>query len=601
MNITNLTINQLHQNYLNDDFTPEQLVKYILEQASKRLNDNCWIHLMSLEEIQPYIDALKNKIPDNLPLYGIPFAIKDNIDLIGIPTTAACDAYTYTATKTAHVVERLINAGAIPIGKTNLDQFATGLVGTRSPYGETHNAFNSDYISGGSSSGSAVVVSQGLVTFSLGTDTAGSGRVPAAFNNILGMKPTRGLISCSGVVPACKSLDCVALFATTTVDLEKIFTVCDDFDPNDPYTRKNTKINSRPTLPTVNEQFTFAVPKQAQLKYFGNKEYEKLFSNTIAQLETLGGKKIEIDYNLFNEAALLLYQGPWVSERYIACQPLIDEQPDTLLDVTRGIIEQGRDKTAVDVYQSQYKINACKLKTDEIMSRCDFLLTPTTGTHYRIDEINNNPVELNSNLGYYTNYMNLLDYASIAVPAGLTTTGLPFGVTFVSYALKDKQLLAYAQMLQQDNNLNLGATQWETPSVEQNIINDSEYTNIVVCGAHMENLPLNHQLTDRGASLIKACSSATNYKLVALPGGPPYRPGMLRVEKGGKAIEVEVWSLPIDQLGEFLKNIPHPLGLGMVELDNGKWETGFICESYIEEQATDISHFGGWRQYLESL
>ena len=599
MNITNLTIRQLHQHYTEGDFTPEQLVKYQLQEAQLHLSDNSWIHLMSIEEVQPYIDALKDHYVDDLPLYGIPFAIKDNIDLVGIATTAACEAFKYIADSSAHVVERLIAAGAIPIGKTNLDQFATGLVGTRSPYGVTHNAFNPEYISGGSSAGSAVVVSQGLVTFSLGTDTAGSGRIPAAFNNIIGMKPTRGLLSCSGVVPACKSLDCVSLFATTTEDLQQIFSVCSDFDITDAYARVNKSENANVVLPQTRKEFTFAVPKDSQLQFFGNKDYEKLFTRAVAQLESLGGKKKEIDYDPFNDAALLLYQGPWVSERYIACQPLIDEHPEALLEVTRGIISQGRDKTAVDAFQSQYKLSACKHVTDAVLSSCDFLLTPTAGTIYRIDEVNNNPVELNSNLGYYTNYMNLLDYASIAVPADFTDDGLPFGVTLVSNAFCDQHLLAYAQLLQQTKNLTLGSTGWETPVIEPDLSARSEFSHIVVCGAHMSGLSLNHQLTERGAILIKACKSAAHYKLIALPGGPPQRPGMIKVEMDGKAIDVEVWSLPTKQLGSFLQGIPHPLGLGKVELEDGEWETGFICESYIERQSTDISEFGGWRKYCE--
>ena len=598
MNIINLTIKQLHQHYLADDFTAAQLIEHLLDQAQQKQSDNSWIHLLSIDEIKPYLDALKDKSVADCPLYGIPFAIKDNIDLAGIPTTAACEAYRYQPESSAHVVHRLISAGAIPVGKTNLDQFATGLVGVRSPFGATHNAFDPDYISGGSSSGSAVSVAQGLVSFSLGTDTAGSGRVPAAFNNILGMKPTRGLLSCSGVVPACKSLDCVAVFATTTDDLQQLFSVCADFDPTDAYARENIAANSSTQLPAVKTEFTFAVPQPSQLKFFGNQEYQALFSKTVSKLESLGGIKKEIDFTAFNDAALLLYQGPWVSERYIACQPLIDDQPETLLDVTRKIISQGKDKTAIDAFQSQYKLHACKQLTDPVLASCDFLLTPTAGTIYTIDEVNANPVELNSNLGYYTNYMNLLDYASISVPAGFTKNGLPFGVTMVANAFNDQTLLAYAQLLQQSNKFKLGARQWPLPVTTIADITDPAFTDLVVCGAHMQGLALNHQLTERGASLIKACKSASSYKLVALAGGPPLRPGMIRVKKGGFAINVEVWRVPTENIGSFLQGIPHPLGLGQVELDDGSTTCGFICESYVEDQSTDISQYGGWREYL---
>ena len=601
MQITNLTIKQLHQHYNNADFTPSDLIEYLLNQAERKKSDNSWIKLFTIDQIRPYVAALDNKSSNELPLYGIPFAIKDNIDLAGIPTTAACEAFRYEPDESAHVVQRLIEAGAIPLGKTNLDQFATGLVGVRSPFGATHNAFNPDYISGGSSSGSAVTVAQGLVSFALGTDTAGSGRVPAAFNNILGMKPTRGLLSCTGVVPACKSLDCVAIFATTTDDLHQLFNICADFDPADAYARKNITINSSTQLPPIKSKFIFAIPQSDQLKFFGNQDYQTLFSETISKLEALGGIKKEIDFTPFNDAALLLYQGPWVSERYIACQPLIDEQPQALLDVTRSIISQGKEKTAVDAFKSQYKLNACKQLTDPLLNACDFLLTPTAGTIYTIDEVNANPVEFNSNIGYYTNYMNLLDYASIAVPAGFTQDGLPFGVTMVANAYSDQRLLSYAQLLQQDNGYKLGATDWNLPVCNTPQIDNTSYTNIVVCGAHMQGLPLNHQLTERGGVLVKTCKSAQQYKLVALPGKLPLRPGMIRVKQNGAAIDIEVWRLPTNTLGSFLQGIPHPLGLGQVTLDDGSLECGFICESYIEEQSTDISNYGGWRQYLQSI
>jgi len=601
MNIKNLTIRQLHQHYHNSDFTPQQLCHTLLQQARELEDYNTWIYLLNEDELQAYLDRLQGLPIDKLPLYGIPFAVKDNIDLAGIPTTAACEEFSYIAEQSAFVVDQLIAAGAIPLGKTNLDQFATGLVGTRSPYGETRNAFNRDYISGGSSSGSAVSVAQGLVSFSLGTDTAGSGRVPAAFNNILGMKPSRGLLSTHGVVPACRTLDCVAIFASTTEDLQQLFSVCAHFDPEDAYARQNPAINAGSSILTTPASFRFAIPKASQLEFFGNEAYRHAFEDAVHQLETLGGVKQEIDYSPFMDAARLLYEGPWVTERYLACQPLIDEQPEALLDVTYGIISQGKDKLASDLFSAQYKLQACKQVTDHSLNDIDFMLTPTAGTHYTIDEVIHEPVQLNSNLGYYTNYMNLLDYASIAVPAGLTETGMPFGVTLVSYAFTDMQLLSFAQALHHSQDHTLGATDWQLPDLNKTTATDDHYAQIVVCGAHMQDLPLNHQLTDRGATLLEQCQSSANYKLVALPGGPPQRPGMLRVNENGNAIDVEVWKIPVDQLGSFLKDIPQPLGLGKVELYDGRWEIGFICESYIENDAKDISTLGGWRAYLQSL
>jgi allophanate hydrolase len=601
MNIKNLTIRQLHAHYRNGDFSPRQLCHTLLQQAHDLDNYNTWIYLLSEDELQPYLDRLQGSSAEQLPLYGIPFAIKDNIDLAGVPTTAACKEYEYIAEQSAFVVAQLIAAGAIPLGKTNLDQFATGLVGTRSPYGETCNAFNPDYISGGSSSGSAVAVAQGIVSFALGTDTAGSGRVPAAFNNILGMKPSRGLLSNHGVIPACRTLDCVAIFATTTEDLHTLFTVSAQYDQQDAYSRRNPTSNSKSRPLPAPAQFSFAVPMPEQLEFFGNEPYRQLFHNSIEQLKQLGGQMHEIDFTPFMDTARLLYEGPWVTERYLATQPLIDENPQALMDVTRSIIIQGKDKTACDAFSSQYKLQACKQITDRILQPYDFLLTPTAGTIYTIDEVNKNPVQLNSNLGYYTNYMNLLDYASIAVPAGFADNGLPFGVTLVSFAFTDQKLLSFSQRLQQSQQLKLGATDWTLPSTTESTEIDAEHCCIVVCGAHMTGLPLNHQLTERGATLVEQCQSSAHYKLLALPGGPPQRPGMLRVSDGGVAIAVELWRIPVDQLGIFLQGIPQPLGLGKVELYDGRWEIGFICEGYIAQAAQDISHLGGWRAYLETL
>ncbi len=600
MNIKNLTIRQLHAHYRNGDITPQKLCHTLLQQARELADYNTWIYLLSEDELQPYLDRLQASDPEQLPLYGIPFAIKDNIDLAGVPTTAACREYEYIPEQSAFVVERLIEAGAIPLGKTNLDQFATGLVGTRSPYGETHNPFNKDYISGGSSSGSAVAVAQGQVSFALGTDTAGSGRVPAAFTNIIGMKPSRGLLSNTGVVPACRTLDCVAIFATTTEDLQTLFTHSAQFDPQDAYARRNPAPNAQARIAPAPARFSFAVPQAQQLKFFGNEQNRQLFEQALAQLQQLGGQMQEIDFTPFMDAARLLYEGPWVTERYLATQPLIDDNPQAMLDVTRSIIIQGKDKTACDAFSSQYKLQACKQITDDLLAPFDFLLTPTTGTIYTIDEVNNDPVQLNSNLGYYTNYMNLLDYASIAVPAGFSANGLPFGVTLIADAFTDHKLLSFAQSLQQSLQLKLGSTDWTLPAVENATGIDETYTHIVVCGAHMQGLPLNHQLTERSAALVEQCQSAAHYKLVALPGGPPKRPGMLRVSNGGSAIDVEVWRIPIDQLGSFLQGIPQPLGLGKVELYDGRWEIGFICEGAAEQGAQDISHLGGWRAYLES-
>lgn len=598
MKIDNLTISQLHAHYRQQDFTPGELIETLLQRAAEYADYNSWITLLSYAEIQPYLACLQGKSPDELPLYGIPFAVKDNIDLKGIATTAACEAFRYVPDESAYVVQLLLDAGAIPLGKTNLDQFATGLVGVRSPYGATKNAFNSDYISGGSSSGSAVVVAQGIVSFALGTDTAGSGRIPAGFNNILGLKPTRGLLSTRGVVPACKTLDCVSIFATTTNDLQQLLQLTASYDTQDPYSRLNTE--SSQTSVRTDAAFTFAVPNSEQLEFFGNEDYRQQFQQAIAQLEQLGGKKLEIDFSAFLDAAKLLYAGPWVSERYLACESVLAKDPSALLDVTRSIIEPGKDFLATDAYRAQYQLQTYKQKTDALLSQFEFLLTPTAGTIYTIAEVQNDPIKLNSNLGYYTNYMNLLDYASIAVPTGFTSAGLPFGVTLVSTAFSDQRLLGFAHRLQQALKLTLGATAAECPEQTLATQHKGKTMKLVVCGAHLSGLPLNGQLLERDAVLVKQCQSAASYKLYALPGGPPERPGMVRVEKEGSAIEVEVWEMPTEHFGSFLACIPHPLGLGKIELDDGSWETGFICEAYMVTSAKDITELGGWRNYLSS-
>ncbi|MBF0265078.1 MAG: allophanate hydrolase [Gammaproteobacteria bacterium] len=597
ISIAGMNIEKLHQHYRNQDFSVEQLIEHILNQAEQYKANNSWIYLLNKSEIDIYLNNLNNRTIDELPLYGIPFAIKDNIDLAGVPTTAACPEFSYTPEKSAIVVENLIAAGAIPIGKTNLDQFATGLVGTRSPYGETHNSLNPQWVSGGSSSGSAVTVAQGLVSFSLGTDTAGSGRIPAAFNNIIGLKPSRGLLTNQGVVPACQSLDCIAIFSMYSQDLSLLLDISTKYNPEDPFSKNIALSASNPK-----QEFRFAVPKPEQLEFFGNAYFQEQFQEAVKQMEKLGGQKVMIDFAPFMAAAKLLYEGPWVTERYLAAKDIVDNKPEVLLDVIRNIIEPGKDHKATDVYSALYQLLKYKQQTDLILADVDFLMTPTAGTIYDIEQVNSDPIKLNSNLGYYTNYMNLLDYSAIALPFSLNEEKMPFGITIVAQAFEDKQLISYAKQWQGSLKLSLGAMPWQFFDAPINIEASSlqENINLVVCGAHMSGLALNHQLLERDAVFIKSCSTSSNYKLYALPGGPPERPGLIRQTKSANKIAVEVWSMPLKHFGSFLAGIPHPLGLGKVELEDGSFETGFICESYIENDATDISHLGGWRSYLQS-
>jgi allophanate hydrolase len=587
----NLSIEHLLAAYRNGTLTPRTVLDRIREQAQACREENIWIHLLSEAETAPYLEALAQRDPGHLPLYGIPFAIKDNIDLAGIPTTAACAEFAYSPARSAFVVERLIAAGAVPVGKTNLDQFATGLTGTRSPWGAVRNAFDSRYIAGGSSSGSAVAVAKALASFALGTDTAGSGRVPAAFNNLVGIKPTRGLLGTSGVVPACRSLDCVSVFTLDCHDAEVVMAVAGAFDPGDPYARE-----ARPG-PAVRERFRFGRPREAQLEFFGDAAAATLFRQTVERLSELGGEPVAIDLHPFLEAARLLYQGPWIAERYAAVEAFIETHGEAMLPVTRQIIAAGRSFGAVEAFKGLHRLEGLRRAVDEILRTVDFVVTPTAGTIYTLEAVNRDPVTLNTRLGYYTNFMNLLDCAAVAVPAGFRADGLPFGVTLFAPAFHDAALCGYAARLHYASGLNLGATGRPVPPPPDASARD-DLIRLVVCGAHLQGLPLNHQLTARGARLIAATRTASRYRLYALAGAPPRRPGLVRVAAGGAAIEVEVWELPLAELGGFVAAIPAPLGIGTVELEDGAWHKGFICEPCALENAVDITAYGGWRAFL---
>jgi len=431
-----MNISNLKKMYTDKTLTPRELMVEIKESISSHKDNPIWIHVLDDSELEPYLTRLEACEVSSLPLYGVPFAIKDNIDLEGIPTTAACPDYSYVPDKSAYVVDRLIEAGAIPVGKTNLDQFATGLVGTRSPYGACQNSIDAVYISGGSSSGSAVSVALDMALFSLGTDTAGSGRVPAAFNNLVGLKPSKGVLSTSGVVPACRSLDCVSIFAKNSEDAQKVFDVVASFDKDDPYSRQMDEMQK-----SIPSSFRFAVPQADQLKFFGDSEAEALYAKAVKTFEEMGGLAVETDFSPMLEAANLLYYGPWVAERYVAVKEMIEENPQSFIEVTRTIIESGKSKSAEDYFSAEYKLKAYKRQSEMLMQDLDFALTPTTGTIYTIDEVNADPVQLNTNLGYYTNFMNLLDFSAYAVPAGFRDNGLPFGVTLFCEAFEDRKLL----------------------------------------------------------------------------------------------------------------------------------------------------------------
>jgi len=445
--VLNLNISHLRQQYLSGSLTPTQLVKQLDAEISQEENQagkhNIWITRLTLADMMGYAELLEKLDAKVLPLYGIPFAIKDNIDLAGIPTTAGCPDYQYMPAETATVVQKLIDAGAIPVGKTNLDQFATGLVGVRSPYGASRNSINADYISGGSSAGSAVSVALGLASFSLGTDTAGSGRVPAAFNNLVGLKPSLGLLSTQGVVPACRTLDCVSIFTLNVEDAQTVLNVAQGFDEADAFSRKKTTANNT----HFKTDFTFGLPKAEQLAFFGNTETPELFAHAIQQLERIGGRKVEIDFTHFIDTARLLYEGPWVAERYAAIKSFFDHHQDSIYPVTSKIIGNAKKISAADTYAAMYKLKSLQRAIEPVWDTLDIILTPTAGTIYTISEVLADPIQTNTNLGYYTNFMNLLDLSAVAIPAGFQKNGLPFGVTICTTAFKDDALLVLAQRI----------------------------------------------------------------------------------------------------------------------------------------------------------
>ncbi|MBE7373499.1 allophanate hydrolase [Pseudomonas lopnurensis] len=592
-----LRLDTLRAAYVAGETTPRRLIAELRDKAAA-LNPEfkLFIHLLTTEELEPYLAALDGKSPAELPLYGIPFAIKDNIDLAGIPTTAACPAFAYMPETSATLVEQLIALGAVPLGKCNLDQFATGLNGTRSPYGECRNSVHPDYPSGGSSAGSSLAVALGVASFALGTDTAGSGRVPAALNNLVGLKASKGLASTAGVVPACRTLDCVTYFTATAAEASQLLALTARLDPRDEYSRANPAWNDGSAFGKV-ARFRFGVPKP--LEFLGCPQSPALFAATVEQLQAIGGERVEIDFAPFLEAARLLYEGPWVAERYSVAGELIEQQPDAVLPVIKAVLEKAPGTTAVQLFRAQYRLQQLKAICDRIMAEVDCVLTPAYPRPVTLDELHAEPVKRNSDLGYYTNFMNMLDYAAVAVPAGVMDNGLPWGVTLFGRVFTDQYLLSLADALQRRTALPLiGGNAFVTPAPTTPARNDR--ARIVVCGAHLDGLPLNGQLRQRSGRLLESTQSSPDYRLYALAGGPPLRPGMVRVAEGGTAIEVEVWEIPGSELGSFLTGIPAPLGLGKVQLADGRWETGFICEPYGLEGAQDISAFGGWRAYLKS-
>jgi len=543
-----------------------------------------WISLVSSDKALARAHEIENRL--DLPLAGKTFAVKDNIDVAGMPTTAGCPAYAYTPQDTATVIRQLENAGAMLIGKTNMDQFATGLVGTRSPYGACSSVFDDRYISGGSSSGSAVAVARGLADFSLGTDTAGSGRVPAAFNNLVGLKPTRGLLSTQGVVPACRSLDCVSIFARSCREAYGVWNIAKAFDPADANSRQPRA--GEGASPWMNTTFRFGVPVPSQLEFFGDEEAAQLYQAAIRMLQQIGGEKIEIDFSPFRRAADLLYGGPWVAERFAAISNFIHDHADDMDPTVRRVMSGATKYTAADVFEADYRLRELCREAEKQWADIDALFLPTTGTIYTHEQIAAGPIRLNTNLGYYTNFVNLMDLAAVAVPAGFRSNGLPFGVSFIGRAFTDEALLTLASRY-------LGE---DGPPIKK----PPRCIEIAVVGAHLSGQPLNHQLTARGARLQRTCHTAPEYRLFALRECSPAKPGLVHQPAlKGPGIEVEVWSIPQDQFGSFVAEVPPPLTIGTVVLEDGESVKCFLCEPYAIVSAVEITQYGGWRAYLRSL
>ncbi|MFT5486046.1 MAG: allophanate hydrolase [Paracoccaceae bacterium] len=607
--MTSLDLNTLRSGYRIGNHTPSQIIDELIARIAAHDDPAIWIHRVSDDELRAAAAALEDRTLDNLPLYGVPFAVKDNIDVAGLPTTAACPDFSYIAAETAPAVQRLLDAGALLVGKTNLDQFATGLVGVRSPYGVPLNALDPSCVPGGSSAGSAVAVSASLVSFSLGTDTAGSGRVPAGFNNIVGVKPTKGLFSTRGVVPACRTLDCVSIFALTTEDGADIRNVMAAFDAKDAYSRQTPAL-ATPQYITDGDLagVRLGVPTGKFLKFFGDDAYQAAFHLTCDRMTSLGATLVEIDFAPFAETAALLYDGPWVAERYVALREFLEKSPDSFHPVTRAIVENGKNYDAADVYAATYRLADLARRAEVVWDDIDAMLLPTAGRMYTVAEVEADPIQLNSNLGYYTNFVNLLDLAALAVPSGFAASGRPFGVTLVGPAFSDSRLSDIGGAIHRDADVPMGATDVALPAVRDVSVDNASPNDTVlvaVNGAHMRGLPLNHQLIELGATFVREDRTAPCYRLYSLEDFSPIRPGMIRTADPaeGASIALEVWALPVAAIGALLVQIPAPLGLGTLELYSGDLVKGFVCEAAAASTAAtkDITAHGGWRPYLEAV
>jgi allophanate hydrolase len=555
--------------------------------AYEAVQPEVWITRLPEDAVLAAADQVDRRVAagERLPLAGVPFAVKDNLDVAGLPTTAGCPAFAYTPDETATTIARLIAAGAVLIGKTNLDQFATGLVGSRSPYGACANVYNRSHISGGSSAGSAVATAAGLVAFALGTDTAGSGRVPAALNHLVGFKPTRGRWSNRGLVPACRSLDCISVFTSDAEDAARVDAVVAGFDALDPYSRRAPP----PTAP-LGPAFKVGVPAADRLIWLSDKESERLFARAIARVAAMGGELVEVDIAPLQAAAALLYQGPWVAERTAAVESLLREQPTAIHPVVRAILQGGLAITAVETFKAQYELQHYARAAETLWQAVDVLLLPTAVASYRLREVMAEPFGLNASLGLYTNFVNLLDMSAIALPAGFRDNSTGFGVSLIGPAWADRRLLDLARRYEEI------APMPTPPPLDLKGV--AATVKLAVVGAHLAAMPLHWQLTSRDAKLVRRCKTAPLYKLYAMAGTVPPKPALVHVGQGGAAIELEVYELTVEAFGSFVAEVPAPLAIGTVSLDDATEVKGFVAEPRALEGAEDITGLGGWRAYI---
>ncbi|TCQ08929.1 allophanate hydrolase [Rhizobium sp. PP-F2F-G36] len=593
-----LDLTALTKGYASGALTPTRVIDAIYDRITARGEDHVWIHLVSREKALDAAKELEAQGYDERPLWGIPFSVKDCNDIVGLPTTNALKEGAYVATSSGQALDRIFDAGALLIGKTNMDQFGIGLVGMRSPYGACSSVFDDRFISGGSSSGSGVSVAAGLCSFSIANDAAGSGRVPAAFNNIVGIKPTPGLVSnaCVSGGGCVKTIETLSVFSLTVEDGMRVLDLIAGYDPSYPFSKPEADaVPLTPVAPPPH--FRFGVPAGAALRFFGDAEAERLFNEAITRLTAMGGDKVEIDFTPFEETQRILYEGPWISERALSLDSVVAKHGEAIHPVTREILSRSGNFSARDTFAAIHRIAELKCDTRAVWQDIAVMMVPTTPTIYTKDEIAANPVQLNSNLGIYTNFVNLMGLCGIAVPNGFRKDGLPLGVTFLAPGFEEARAAGIAAAFHKATGLDLAKFANPYPDAEEPALPD-DYREIAVVGAHLSGMPLNGELMERGGIFRRTAVTTQDYRLFALTGTVPPKPGLIRVANDGVSIAVEVWALPLSGFGDFIGRIPAPLGVGKVSLDDGSTVTGFLCEAAATIEQPDISDWGGWRDYM---